>query len=68
MLVKIMATVMIAETAGFRHRWTEFFRRLGYYTAWSGLKPTFRDYLSIQSLRVKMSKKHIVILEDGADR
>jgi hypothetical protein len=31
----------------------EFFRLLGYYAAWGGFKPTFRDYLSAPSSRVK---------------
>ena len=29
---------------------------LGYYVAWRGLKPTFRDYLSLPSSKVKLSK------------
>ena len=33
------------------------FLSLCYYAAWGGLKPTFRDYLSVPSSRVKMSKE-----------
>jgi hypothetical protein len=29
---------------------------MGYYATKSGLKPTFRDYLSVPSSRVKLSK------------
>ena len=35
----------------------QFFRRLAYYGAWGGFKPTFRDYLSDPSSRAKLSKK-----------
>ena len=45
------------EIAGFRCGWTEFFRLLGYYTAWDGLKLTLWDYLSVLSSRVKKSFK-----------
>ena len=48
------------EVVGFRRGWTEFFRLLGYHAAWDGLKPTFRDYLSVQFSNVKMSKKDIL--------
>ena len=40
------------EIVGFCRGWTEFFRVLCYYSAWGGLKPTFRDYLSVPSWRV----------------
>jgi hypothetical protein len=30
---------------------------LGYYAVYDDLKPTFREYLSIPSSRVKLSKK-----------
>ena len=40
--------------AGFRRGWTQFFRLLGYYVAYSDLKPTFRDYISVPYLRVKL--------------
>jgi hypothetical protein len=35
-----------------------------------GLKPTFRDYLSVPLSRVKLSKKKLdsLTLEDGTDR
>ena len=33
---------------------SEFFRLLCYYAVWGGLKPTFRDYLSVRSLKVKL--------------
>ena len=45
--------------------YVEFFFVLGYYAAWSGLKPTFRLYLSVSFLRVKLGS---LTLEDGADR
>jgi hypothetical protein len=57
----------LSEILGFRRGWTEFFHFLGYYAAWDGFKPTFRDYLSVPSSRVKMSK-NILALEDGTDR
>jgi hypothetical protein len=31
----------------------EFFRLLGYYSAWSALKAAFRDYLSVDSLTLE---------------
>ena len=40
------------EIAGFRRRWTKFFRLMGYYAASSALKQTFRDYLSVPSSKV----------------
>jgi hypothetical protein len=43
----------------------DFFRLLGYYAAWSCLKPTFRDYLSFPSAGVKMD---ILTIETGTDR
>ena len=36
----------------FRRGWTEFFRLLGHYAAWHGLKSTFRDYLPVPYSRV----------------
>jgi hypothetical protein len=39
---------------GFCRGWTEFFRLLGYYAEWGGLKQTFRDYLSVLPSRVKL--------------
>jgi hypothetical protein len=45
--------VFSCEIAYLRHGWTELFRFMGYYEAWDGLKPTFRDYLSVPSLRTK---------------
>jgi hypothetical protein len=33
--------------ADLRSVWTEFFRLLGYYAAWGGYKPTFRDSYSV---------------------
>jgi hypothetical protein len=33
----------------------DFFRLLVYYAALGGLKPTFRDYILVPSLRIKCS-------------
>ena len=41
--------------AGFSCGSTEFVRLLGYYTAWGGLKRTFRDYLSVLFSTVNVS-------------
>jgi hypothetical protein len=42
---------------------------LGYYASLSGSSvPTFRDNLSVPSLRFKKSKKIFLTLEDGTDR
>ena len=38
------------EIAGHHRGWTEFIRLLGYYEAYGGLKPMFRDYLSVPFL------------------
>ena len=45
------------DILGFLRGWTEFFFLLGYYAAWGGFKPTFRNYLS-----------DILTLEDGTGR
>jgi hypothetical protein len=45
---------IFCEIIGFRSGWTETFRRLGYYATWSGLKPPFRNYLSVVSSRVNL--------------
>jgi hypothetical protein len=54
---------------------TEFFCLLGYYAAWGGLKPTFRDNLPVLLSRIKISELllghlslNILILDDGPDR
>jgi hypothetical protein len=48
---------------------SQFFRLQGYYSAKNGLKPQFRDYLSVPSSRLKLSKKkESYSLEDGTDR
>ena len=44
--------VTLSEIVG----WTEFFRVLGYYAAYGGLKQ-FRNYLSVPSSRAKLSEK-----------
>jgi hypothetical protein len=42
----------------------EFFRFLCYYAMWGSFKATFRDYVSVPSSRVKISKKmHLVHLD-----
>ena len=50
---------LLHDIIGFRRSWTEFFRLLGYYAAWCSFKPTFRDYISVPSSRVRLSKKNI---------
>jgi hypothetical protein len=57
------AEAMLCEIADFRRGSTEFFRLLRYYAARGALKPTFQEYLSVPSARVKPSN-----LEDGTDR
>jgi hypothetical protein len=52
----------LCETVGFRRGGTELFRLLGYYSAWGGSKPTFGDYPSVPSSRVKIT------VEDATDR
>ena len=51
-LITVFETMQHREL---RSGWTEFSCLLGYYAAWSGFKPTFRDYLSVPSSRVKVS-------------
>jgi hypothetical protein len=52
-------------------RFIKFFRLLGYYSVWDGLEPTFRNYISIPSSKVKLSKKKLFLgslaLENGTD-
>jgi hypothetical protein len=47
------------EIVGFLRDSTEFFRLLGYYAVFSDLKQTFRDYLPVPSLRVKLFKNQL---------
>jgi hypothetical protein len=47
----------IIRDVGFHRGWTELFSLLGYYVAWGGLKPTFRNYQSVPNSRVNLSKK-----------
>ena len=46
---------VFGKIACFHCGWTEFFCILGYQAAW-GSKPTFRDYLTVSSSSVKMSR------------
>jgi hypothetical protein len=46
----------MCEIVGFRRGWNEVSRLLGYYAACGGLTPTFREYLSVPSSRVKQAK------------
>jgi hypothetical protein len=54
------------EIVGFRGGWIGFFRLLGYYAAWSGFKPTFREYLPLSYARIKIYKKTLKRGQDVA--
>jgi hypothetical protein len=46
----------------------EFFRLLGYYVAYGGFKPAFRDYLAVPSPRVKLPSSWTANIEDVTAR
>ena len=48
------------EIVGFRRGSSDFFRLLGYYAAWGGSKPTFRDYLSAPKRRFQTTSRRII--------
>ena len=53
----------------FRRIWTKFFRLLCYYVEQGGLKPTFRDHISLPYWRVNLSNiKDSLPLEYGTHR
>ena len=54
--------VLLCDIVRFRRGWTELFRFMGYYAEWGGLKPTFRDHLSVPSSTVKLSTEEFVLL------
>jgi len=61
---KILKTRNTCVISGFRRDVDEISALLGYYAVYSGNSlPTFRDNLSVPSLRVKKS----LTLEDGTD-
>ena len=46
-----------SEIVVFRGSWTKFFLFLCYYTAWDGLKPTFRNCLLVPSKPLEMGER-----------